>query len=326
VTLLLSRGDVAGLMAPADYLEAVEAGFRAAAEGRAAAPAPMALAGEGGTFHAKGASLRSGRHYAALKLNGNFPANPPALPTVQGAILLCDGGNGAILAVVDSIEVTLRRTAAATALAARCLARSDSHTMLVCGCGAQAPAQLEALIDVLPLRRCFAWDRDRSRADAFAAAARRRGLEGAAVGEIGDAARASDVIVTCTTAHDPFLGAAHVLPGTFVAAVGADSPGKSELRPELMRRARVVVDSLDQCLAMGDLGCAVRAGAMAADDVHASLGAILAGEAPGRTSDDQLFVFDSTGTALQDVAAAAAIFERAGRRGGFAEFDFGALG
>lgn len=325
MTLLLSRAEIAALMRPSDYLEAVEAGFRAGSEGRATAPPPLALAGEGGAFHAKAALLRQGRTYAALKLNANFPDNRAGLPTVQGAILLCDGGNGALLAVIDSIEVTLRRTAAATALAARLLARTDSETLLVCGCGAQGEAHVEALAEVSGLRRCFAWDRDLGRAEAFAAERRREGLEAVAVEQVGPAAAASDVIVTCTPAREPYLRADHVGPGSFVAAVGADSPEKSEIHPELMARARVVVDVLGQCLEMGDLGHAVRAGAMRPDDVHAGLGAILAGAAPGRTSDDQLFVFDSTGTALQDVAAAAAIYERARGLGGHAQFDFGGL-
>jgi alanine dehydrogenase len=326
VTLLLSSAEVAALMTPANYLEAVERGFGAAMEGKAAAPAPLTLAGEGGAFHAKGATLFLGRPYVAVKLNGNFPANPPALPTIQGAILLCDASNGALLAVIDSIEVTVRRTAAATALAARYLARADSSTLLLCGCGAQAPAQLEALAAILPLRRCVAWDRDPAKAEALARTAERSGLEAEAVTDLGPAARSSDVIVTCTTAREPFLEASHVAPGTFVAAVGADSPDKNEIGAGLMAAARIVVDLLEQCLAMGDLRHAVRTRTMAVGDVHASLGDLVAGARPGRTGGDEVFVFDSTGTALQDVAAAAAIYERALRRGGYAAFDFAAAG
>lgn len=324
MSLLLSRPDIAGLMRPADYLEAVETGFRSAAEGKAVAPPPLALAADGGTFHAKGAGLRLDRLYVALKLNANFPGNPPLLPTIQGAILLCDGHDGRLLAVMDSIEVTLRRTAAATALAARLLARPDSGTLLICGCGAQGRAQLEALAQVLPLRRCFAWDRDSGRAEALAREVERAyGLEAAAVAEIRQASLASDVVVTCTTAREPFLGAADVAPGGFVAAVGADSPDKNEIEAELMGCSLVVPDVLEQCLDMGDLRHAVAAGAMRGEDVHAGLGEIVAGAAPGRTSEEQVFIFDSTGTALQDVAAAATIYERAVGKGGYPSFDFG---
>lgn len=322
MTLLLSGADVAALMRPADWLAAAEAGFAAVAAGRAFSPAPMAIEAKGGGFHAKGASLGGERPYVALKLNANFPGNPPLRPTIQGAVLLCDGENGALLAVIDSIEVTLRRTAAASALAARHLARPDSRSLLVCGCGAQAGAQIEALADVLLLRRGYAWDRDFARAEAVAGEARARGLEMTATRDLGEAAAASDVVVACTTARLPFLAAGAVRPGAFVAAVGADSPDKNEVDPGLMAAARVVVDSLDQCLAMGDLRHAVRAGAMQAGDVHAALAQVVVGEAPGRASPDQIFVFDSTGTAVQDVAAAAAIYERARARGDGRAFDF----
>lgn len=177
---------------------------------------------------------------------------------------------------------------------------------------------------MLPLRRCFAWDRDGPRADAFAREVRNaHGLEAEAVGKIEAVSTACDVIVACTTALEPYLMPDHVGPGSFVAAVGADSAEKSEVHPDLMAKARVVVDVLGQCVEMGDLRHAISAGAMRVEDVHAGLGALVAGESPGRTTEDQIFVFDSTGTALQDVAAAAAIYKRACRRGGYPTFDFG---
>ncbi len=325
-TLLLSRGDVAALMTPADYLRAVETGFRAAAEGRAQAPPPMVVGGIGGAFHAKGASLRLDRLYVALKLNGNFPNNPDrlGLPTVQGAILLCDGETGSLLAMIDSIEVTLRRTAAATALAARFLARPRSATLLICGCGAQGAAQLAALREVLPLRSVLAWDRDAARARSFARAASRPGLPVAPTADVAAAAMASDVIVTCTTATAPFLEPGFVRPGTFVAAVGADSPEKSEIHPALMAKSVIVADVLGQCAVMGDLRHALEAGAVGLGDVHAELAELVTGARPGRTGEAEIILFDSTGTALQDVASAALIYERACRRGGFPTVALGA--
>lgn len=125
----------------------------------------------------------------------------------------------------------------------------------------------------------------------------------------------SDVIATSTTARRPFLGLRDVRPGTFIAAVGADHPEKSELEPALMRAASVFVGVREQCRAMGDLRHAVAAGAMAAEDVVAELADLVAGRHPGRTAADEITVFDSTGTAVQDVAAAAAVYERALRAG-----------
>jgi alanine dehydrogenase len=312
-SLILTRTDIAALMRPSDWLAAAETAFRAAGEGRADAPPPLAIHCPDGVFHAKGAGLRGERLYVALKLNANFPGNPRrlGLPTVQGAILLCDGESGAVLAIMDSIEVTLRRTAAATALAARYLARPESASILICGCGAQGAAQLDALRKVLPLSHCFAWDRDPKRASAFARAARAGGLDAQLSDDLRAAALASDIIVTCTTSRQPFLDPYMVRAGTFVAAVGADSPEKSEIGPALMAGAKVVADVLDQCIVMGDLHHAVAAGAMAHEAVHAELAGLVSGARPGRTSADEITLFDSTGTGLQDVAAAAMIYERA---------------
>jgi alanine dehydrogenase len=144
------------------------------------------------------------------------------------------------------------------------------------------------------------------------------------VSDLGAAARQSDVIVTCTTARDPFLLASFVAAGTFIAAVGADSPDKSEIDPRLTAKALVVVDVLDQCAMMGDLRLAFASGLMTRGDVHAELGDLVAGRKAGRTSDAQVILFDSTGTALQDVAAAASIYQRASRTSGLGSIDLGA--
>ena len=301
--LILTRRDIAALMKPADYLAAAEEGFREAAG--TVAPPPMHLPVEGGGFHVKAAA----RGLAAFKINGNFPGNPGrGLPTIQGVIVLCDAGNGAVLAIMDSIEVTVRRTAAATALAARFLARPDSETVTIIGCGAQAAAQLEALAGVLPLMRVFAIDVIPERAEALA---RRTHLPVEVVADLRRATRGSDVIVTCTPARRPFLDVDDVAPGAFVAAVGADNPEKSEIAPALMSRAVVVADVLEQALTMGDLRHAVAAGVMTAADVRAELAELVVGSKAGRTDPAAITLFDSTGTALQDLAAAATIYARA---------------
>jgi ornithine cyclodeaminase/alanine dehydrogenase-like protein (mu-crystallin family) len=308
-TLLLSSADLAALMRPADYLAAVESGFLALRDSRAASPPPMHIEARAGAFHAKAASLDA---YAALKLNGNFPDNPRAgLPTIQGAILLCDAENGAVLAIMDSIEITLRRTAAATALAARQLAKPGATSVAICGCGAQAPAQLEALLDVLPLTHGFAWDVEPGRARAVAATASERfGLVLTPTSALREATRAADVIVTCTTARTPFLDVGDVAPGAFIAAVGADNPRKNEIAPSLMAAAAIVADVREQCAVMGDLRAAIAAGALTAEAVRGELADVLAG-ACGRESAEEIIIFDSTGTAVQDVASASLAYERA---------------
>ncbi|HKO67909.1 MAG TPA: ornithine cyclodeaminase family protein, partial [Burkholderiaceae bacterium] len=129
------------------------------------------------------------------------------------------------------------------------------------------------------------------------------------------ASRASDIIVTCTSSNTPLLFSGDVSPGAFVAAVGADSEDKQELDAELLSTATVVTDVTEQCATIGDLHHAITARRMSPDRVHAELGEIVAGRKPGRSTADQIIVFDSTGMALQDVAAAAVVYERAARAG-----------
>ena len=311
--LIITRRDIMRVMNPEDFLGAVELGFRAGAMGKANSPQPMHLPATRGAFHAKGASISLGRDYVAVTINGNFPGNPAELrlPTIQGAIVLCDGSNGVVLAILDSIEVTLRRTAAASALAAKLLARPDSRTLLICGCGEQGRAHVEALREVLPIQRCLLWDRDHALArNLVAELTDDVGMDAIAIEDLTAAALSADVIACCTTAREPFLELALVRPGTFIAAVGADNPGKSEIAPPLMAAATVVTDSLAQCASMGDLHHAIAAGTMSETDVHAELGHVLVGEKAGRSSPEEIVIFDSTGTGLQDVAAAAAIYER----------------
>lgn len=315
--LIITRRDIIEVMSAADFLTAVEQAFRAAAAGKAYSPHPMHLPVERGGFHAKGASMSLELSYVAVKINGNFPSNRAelGLPTIQGAIVLSDGCNGTLLAILDSIEVTLRRTAAASALAAKLLARPDSQTLLICGCGEQGLAHAEALRAVLHIQRCLLWDRDHGRADELAAVLARSGIDTLAVRNLQSDARSADVIACCTTSREPFLDVGLVSAGTFIAAVGADNPDKSEIAPRLMAAATVITDVLAQCAEMGDLHHAIDAGTMTEADVHADLGEVLIGTRPGRCSPNEIIIFDSTGTGTQDVAAAAAIYERCAANG-----------
>lgn len=328
LTLVLTRREVAALMSPRDYLDAVDAGFTALGDGRAHSPAPLHLKVKHGGFHAKAAAQNAARSFVALKFNANMPGNPArlGLPTIQGAILLCEADDGRLLAVMDSIEVTLRRTAAATALAARYLARPDSSVLAVCGCGAQAAPQIEALLQILPLQRILLWDIDPEKSKRLREhLSRSQPCEVEIASSLAGATRRSDTIVTCTSASAAFLTSADLKPGSFVAAIGADSPDKSEIAPALMAASKVVVDSLEQCAAMGDLHHAVAAGAMRLEQVHAELSELVRGVKTGRSDAHETCIFDSTGVAVQDVASAARVFERASALGIGTRIDFGSM-
>ncbi len=311
-TIFLTRGDIAQLMQPGDYLDAIQAAFIASTRGQIESPPPLHLQGMGGGIHAKGAVMKRERAYAAIKLNANFPGNPAhGLPTIQGIVALFDAESGAVLALMDSIEITLRRTAAATALAARHLARGENVSVTICGCGEQAAPQLEALAQVCAIAQAYAFDIDSAKSQSLAGKVLSLRFPVEPVRDLHTGTRASDIIITCTTACTPFLDADGVSPGAFIAAVGADNPEKSEIAPALMAAAHVVVDSLDQCTIMGDLHHAIAAGAMDSAEVYASLADVLSGSVPTRPDPTDIIIFDSTGTALQDVAAAACVYERA---------------
>ncbi len=312
--LVLSRAEIARLLSFGDYVDAVEAALCAAAAGRAVAPPASALHVADGSFHAKaGALIDDSGTIVAIKLNGNFPGNPAAhqLPTVQGVIYLADGGNGRPLALMDSIEITINRTGAATTLAARHLARADSRVATICGAGVQGRIQAVAIAAAAKLERMHVWDARPEAATALAAdLACDLRLDVRASGDLAPV-RDSDIVVTCTSARQAFLTQDLVKPGTFIAAVGADNADKQEVDPALFACARVVVDSLEQCAEIGDLHHALAAGAIARDGVHASLAEIVAGKKPGRRGAREITLFDSTGLGLQDVAAAYALYRRA---------------
>jgi len=316
--MVLGGREVEALLGHDACIAAVEAAFRLHAAHRSLPPASLGLHARAGTFHVKAAGLEvDGRLYVAAKTNANFPGNPEraGLPTIQGVIVLFDGEDGVPLAVMDSIVVTSRRTAAATAVAAKYLARPDANTMTVYGCGEQGRVHLEMLSRVLPIQRAFVFDIVPARARALADRSRRDlGLDVVATEDPAAALAESQVCVTCTTSSQPFLRRGQIASGTFVAAVGADNPAKQELDPAILAENAVVVDLLESCAANGELRHAIAAGVMTADDVRADLTQIVSAAKVGRRTADEIIVFDSTGIALEDVAAAVVVYREATRR------------
>lgn len=321
MTRLLTRDDVAGVLTPADCLQAVEEAFRSYGQGRAPAPAGVAFHASSGTFHIKAAMA----DVLATKINANFPGNPSRhrLPTIQGVIVVMECDRGTTVAILDSTLITAMRTAAATAVAAKYLSRENAKTLAVIGCGTQGRATIDALRVVRRIEEVTAFDADDACAARFVSEiGERHRVRARAARSVDEAVRTADIVVTCTTARSAILDAHHLQPGMFIAAIGADNPEKQELTPALLARTRIVADLLDQAATMGDLHHALESGALRRQDVHGELGDVICGRAAGRTSEDQIFVFDSTGTALQDVAVASIAVQRAIERGAGTEIAF----
>jgi alanine dehydrogenase len=311
--LFLSRADIERLLTPDACAAAVEFAFRQHAAGQAVERI-LGLHARDGSFHVKAGLLTGDRPFFAAKINANFPHNSEnfGLPTIQGVVLLHDGDNGSLLAILDSISITALRTAAATAIAAKHLARKNAASAIICGCGAQAAAQARAILGVRKIRRLYVFDKIHERAEMFAADySTELGIPVIPVTDLPGALRKCEVVITCTTASTFFISRDMVRPGTFIAAVGADNENKQEIDPCLLASATVVTDITEQACTIGDSHHAIAGDYMPRSAIHAELGEIVAGTKQARVDDDQVIVFDSTGTGLEDVAAAATVYRLA---------------
>lgn len=288
---VIESADVVRLLTMDDCIAAVERAFVDHGE-----TGVLSAHADRGAFHIKTAVV-AGRFGA--KANSNFPGNQPA---IRGVMLLFDAMSGEPLAVMDSIELTALRTAAATAVAAKYLAPRNARTAMIVGCGKQGRMHLDAIRRVLSLDRMFAMDADPARLAAFCA-------DTPAIDGSGEPPQSIDVWVTCTPSRKPFLFREHVRPGAFVAAVGADNSSKNEIAAELMAASRVICDVAAQCVEMGDLHHAIAAGAVAAGE----LAEVISGRIPARRNDDEVVIFDSTGAGFEDTAAASIVYDRSRR-------------
>jgi ornithine cyclodeaminase/alanine dehydrogenase-like protein (mu-crystallin family) len=291
---------VEAAVSPDEAVEAVREAFVAYARGEWTMPpkvyAPAYPAGDFRAMPALGAG------HALLKWVTSFPGNPAqGLPTVTGLVLVSDAANGMMRAVLDAAAVTALRTGAAAVLAAETLGRPGGRAAVV-GAGVNGEAIARTFLarghDVV------LWDVDHERA---AVAAEELG---AGVAASRDDALAADVVATVTPGREVLLPHESLRPGQHVSLIGADGPGKAEIAPEELARVRVFCDDWDQASHNGDLVHAVESGLLSRSDVT-ELGAVLAGEAVGRTSADDVTAFDSTGLAIQDLAIALAALERA---------------
>jgi alanine dehydrogenase len=287
-------------VSPGRAVEAVRDAFVAYARGEWTMPPKVYVpAYPAGDFRAMPAL---GRGHALLKWVTSFPGNPTlGLPTVMGVVLVSDATNGTLRAVLDAAAVTALRTGAAAVLAAETLGRPDAERAAVVGAGVNGRAAVRTFL--ARGRECAVFDVDAARAGAAAAEL------GAAVASL-DEALAADLLVTVTPGHEVLLVPGTLRPGQHVSLMGADGPGKAEIAVDELLRTRVFCDDWEQASHNGELVHAVEAGRLRREDAT-ELGAVLAGQAEGRTSPDEITTFDSTGLAIQDLAIALAALERA---------------
>lgn len=247
-----------------------------------------------------------------LKAGGYWSDNPAryGLPSHRATLLLIDPLNGEPLAVMPANTITRMRTAAAGAIAARHLARRDARVVTIIGTGEQAHAQLEALRYTARIAKVYVWGRRREAMTQFVDLCNGMDIDVTAVSDLPARLQESDIVVTTTPATAPVIMSQWVRPGTHINAVGSDGAGKKELDPELIRRAKVIADKVQQSRVLGELqGVPPRTDGR--ELIYAELGQICCGSRPGRESEEEITIFDSSGVSFQDLVVANYLVRRA---------------
>jgi ornithine cyclodeaminase len=303
--LVLDRAAVEQLLPMSDCIEAVRQAHLAFSAGRTVMPVRLtATFGDTGLLRAMPAWLDDGPALG-MKSITNFPGHkPPILSTM----LLYDPGSGELVALMDGVHLTNVRTAAVSAVATQALARPESSELALVGAGVQAAGHLEAMAQVLPLERVTIRSRTRESAERFVTtqAPRYPNVEFVVDGALAGA----DVVCTISSSREPIVTA--VDPGTHVNAVGSHAPTIREIGGELMRDARIVVDSREATLSeCGDCMLPIAEGLFGPEHVSDELGEVLAGTKRGRSSAAEITIYQSCGIAVQDVAAAQLVYDRA---------------
>jgi ectoine utilization protein EutC len=325
MTILTERDLRAIVKLDADAVDCVENAFRALATEAVSMPPILRLdvPEHRGEVDVKTAYV-PGIDGFAIKISPGFFDNPKlGLPSLNGMMVLLSSRTGLVEALLlDNGYLTDVRTAAAGAVAAKHLARPDAAVATIFGAGVQAALQLEALTLVRPIRQARIWARDIGRATALARQlSAGLGIDIRAEADARAAVHGADVIVTTTPAERPILMADWLEPGQHVTAMGSDAEHKNELDPAAIVAGGYVADRLSQTRKLGELHHAIAAGLVDADRDFPELGQVIAGQAPGRTSDGVITIADLTGTGVQDTAIATLARQRAAAAGAGTEFE-----
>jgi ornithine cyclodeaminase len=262
-------------------------------------------------WEARSSGAADAGRYMGVKSVTVFPDNHTrGKPAVLGTYLLLSAETGETLAVMDATRLTVWRTAAASALASRSLSRPDAARMLMAGAGALAPFLVRAHRSVRPITDVLVWNRSPARAQALVADLARDGIAASIAGDLESAARQADIITTATLSPDPLIRGTWLKPGTHVDSVGAYRPIMRETDDEVVRRARVYVDTRAGALSeAGDIVQPVQAGVLSKDAIVGDLYDLCRGATPGRTSAQDITFFKSVGASIEDLAAAIAVYE-----------------
>ncbi|HHL20082.1 MAG TPA: ornithine cyclodeaminase family protein [Aliiroseovarius sp.] len=324
--IILNEADIDALLPMADAIEVVDAAMRQVSDGATELPLRFTVpVGDGNRMGVMPGAMAGDGVYG-VKLISLFPGNPArGLSSHRGALALFENDTGGLIGLVEASRLTAIRTAAASAVATRALARTDAQRLAIIGTGEQAYAHLDAICAVRPITELAVAGRDRAKARALAdhADTRHPGLQVTAGTDIRAAMRGADIICTVTAAREPIVSGDWLEPGQHLNAVGASIPTMREVDDRVVARAEIWTDYRPSALAQaGEIIAAVEAGRLAPEDLT-EIGAVLTGQAPGRTDAAQITLYRSLGVAAQDLACARYALERARENSVGQTADFG---
>jgi alanine dehydrogenase len=313
MALWLSETDVRAILSPAELIDAMESALCAFSSGQVTQPVRTAIEVADRSFFASMPALYRRQAVLGAKLVTVFPGNAArGLHTHLAVINLFDPDTGELLAIMDGRYITEVRTAAASAVSVRHLARADARVLAILGSGVQAASHFDALPCVRHFDEVRCWSPTREHLLAFV-----KDREGVRAADSAEQALANaDVIVVATSSVTPAIQNGWVSDGAHVIAIGACRPSQREVDPDLVTRARLFVDSRAAALQeSGDIVQSIREGRFGEDHVAAELGQVVGGVLPGRTDDAQVTLYKSLGLAIEDIVAAGLVYRRAVERG-----------
>jgi alanine dehydrogenase len=317
-TLILTDSEVKDLLSLSEVVEAVESAFKQKGLGRVQMPPKIYL-----YYRDYGGDLRTMPSFledlgvSAVKIVNVHPKNPTenGLPTVMAVITLIDPATGAPIAVMGGTTITDLRTGAAGGIAAKYLARKDSRVIGLVGAGAQARTQLMGLLEVYKtLKEVRVWSRTEDTKRDFVVEAQQAygdSFRVVPVASVREAVEGADIVVTATPSRKPLLLNDMVSAGMHINCIGADAVGKEELDPNILKRAKIIVDDWEQASHSGEISVPLSRGIITKENVWAEIGEIVAGLKPGRQRQDEITVFTSTGLAVQDAVTAEVVYSKA---------------
>ena len=315
-TLLLNKEDVGRLIDMREVIGTVEEAYKAFNSDQVVQPpyTCIHLPPPRGEIDFKLGYCKANEIISMKSSSGGFPNNPTeyGVPSGMGTILLFDARTGALICVMDGSLITGLRTGAAGAVSVKALARKNARIIASIGTGNQARMQIRAIREVMSIEAIHAWDSHAQTLAQFKADIEREfGIPVVAAASKQAAVQQADILVTTTRGKGSLVEAAWIQPGTHIVAIGTDTYGKQEFEPEIFRGAKIVNDSIAQCIEKGETWHPLNRNIIRREDIHAELGEILLGQKPGREREDEITIFDSTGMAIQDNTTAARIYRNA---------------